>query len=355
MIKPKKIISINFSKSYCGVDEYCINLEESLKKDREFEIIHFALKNSDFENRLREKGSVFHSFTKKKIVSVKSLIKFIHLIKNIKPDTVIIHTAGEYYLSLFIKKTTRLIIIRHNSFKLSIFPNIIFLNRAQFIVTPSNFCKQVLLETFPYFVNKVKLIYNAIFFDEIDFEACKEEKNDILNIGFIGRLTYLKGLGILVDSLKFLKEDGIKFHFYVAGKFLDSEYESLIYSKINEIKVEKDVTFLGFIEDKKEFFKKINLLVVPSMKRVKETFGLVAIEALINKVPVIGFNSGALPEILSYGPSGISICESSKELASAIKQLQDKELANIYAKNGYLFAKTLCNTDVFRESFKAIL
>ena len=74
MIKPKKIISINFSKSYCGVDEYCINLEESLKKDREFEIIHFVLKNSDFENRLREKGSVFHSFTKKKIFSKTRII-----------------------------------------------------------------------------------------------------------------------------------------------------------------------------------------------------------------------------------------------------------------------------------------
>ena len=354
MIKPKKIISINFSKSYCGVDEYCINLEESLKKDREFEIIHFVLKNSDFENRLREKGSVFHSFTKKNIFSVKSLIKFIHLIKNIKPDTVIIHTAGEYYLSLFIKKTTRLIIIRHNSFKLSVFPNIFFLKRAKFIVTPSNFCKQVLLETFPYFVNKVKLIYNPVYYDETENEICKEQDN-ILNIGFIGRLTYLKGLDILIDSLKILKEDDIKFHLYVAGKFLDSEYESLIYSKINEIKVEKDVTFLGFIEDKKEFFKKINLLVVPSRKKWKETFGLVVIEAFINKVPVVSFNSGALPEILSYGPSGISICENSKELASAIKQFEDKELANIYVKNGYLFAKTLCNTDVFRESFKAIL
>ena len=70
--------------------------------------------------------------------------------------------------------------------------------------------------------------------------------------------------------------------------------------KKNESKLD-NVKFIGRVKNPYLFMKKINLLVVPS---IREPLGNVCLEAGICKVPVLAANIDGLPEIIENGVSG---------------------------------------------------
>jgi len=68
-----------------------------------------------------------------------------------------------------------------------------------------------------------------------------------------------------------------------------------------ELGVEKDVHFLGKIEQVAPLLASADLFLLPSDR---ESFGLSALEALASGVPVIGCNVGGLPEVVREGETG---------------------------------------------------
>lgn len=75
----------------------------------------------------------------------------------------------------------------------------------------------------------------------------------------------------------------------------DAEQEARI------LGVEKDVHFLGKIEQVAPLLASADLFLLPSDR---ESFGLSALEALASGVPVIGCNVGGLPEVVREGETG---------------------------------------------------
>lgn len=185
----------------------------------------------------------------------------------------------------------------------------------------------------------------------------KNEKNNInFNIGFIGRITEQKGLHILLEGFKlfvdklidkdsfyndnnfndknyrdknykdkkykdkkyidkeymdkkyidkkYVEENDFKPALIIAGDFSDKNYEKKIRTYIKSNNLDNFVKFLGFVKNKKEFYDKIDILVVPSLKSWEEAFGLIVLEAFSFKKPVISSDSGALNEINIDGKTG---------------------------------------------------
>jgi len=64
-----------------------------------------------------------------------------------------------------------------------------------------------------------------------------------------------------------------------------------------------NVTQISWVKDVRKVYSKTKILLVPSL--VSEAFGRVAVEAMINGIPCIVSNKGALPEVV--GNSGIVI------------------------------------------------
>lgn len=62
-----------------------------------------------------------------------------------------------------------------------------------------------------------------------------------------------------------------------------------------------DVIFLGSLESTSEVLNISDVFLLPSES---ESFGLSALEALASGVPVVGSNSGGLPEVVEHGVSG---------------------------------------------------
>ena len=85
------------------------------------------------------------------------------------------------------------------------------------------------------------------------------------------------------------------------------------------------VTYVGrkVREEKEAFFRQADIFVFPTYY---ETFGLVNLEAMEYKLPVISTNEGGIPDIVKDGENGL-ICEKQNpvSLADCIAKLLDDE------------------------------
>jgi glycosyltransferase involved in cell wall biosynthesis len=137
---------------------------------------------------------------------------------------------------------------------------------------------------------------------------------------FVGRLSEAKGPDTLIKALSHLQNPPpVK----IAGKGpFDRELEELIES----LNLTDSVDLLGYVSEKRleELYQDAKFVVVPS--RWRETFGLVAVEAMAAGCPVIGSDQGALPEIISHGNNGrLFPAEDERALSQEITTLQDSD------------------------------
>ncbi len=143
-----------------------------------------------------------------------------------------------------------------------------------------------------YFENVPKKhIYNGFDLNK-RYEYTYKKSQEVV-FGFIGQIKKSKGIELLLKALLNLKHDNWKL--IIAGNIKKNYLESL--ERINK---SKNIVFLGYTESD-SFFKKIDVLIVPSLWN--EPFGRVLIESLINRKPVIASNVGGISEILSNNKS----------------------------------------------------
>ncbi len=173
---------------------------------------------------------------------------------------------------------------------------------------------------------RIEIIPNTHGQSESGLVRNKEEKprfiqnNDTLNLLYIGRMEEEKGVIILCEAIKQLRNEGLDIVLRVAGA---GKLETILREKYCD---EKNLQFLGLInfEKKKEVFLKTQVLVAPSL--VAETFGIVIAEAYSYGIPVIASNLGAFPEIVKEGETGFLVEPGSKEnLMQAVKVFHRKK------------------------------
>ncbi len=94
---------------------------------------------------------------------------------------------------------------------------------------------------------------------------------------------------------------------------------------VEELGLSGRVIFLGVQDNVVPLLSAADLLLLPSEK---EAFGLVAIEAMACKVPVIASNIGGLPEVVRHGETGFlsSLGDVEDMAANAVRILEEPEL-----------------------------
>jgi glycosyltransferase involved in cell wall biosynthesis len=158
-------------------------------------------------------------------------------------------------------------------------------------------------------------------------------------IGYVGRIVEAKGLRTLVKALEQLPRSGWKLAVVGTGPF-DAEFTKLIQSS----GLTDHVLRLGFVPhaETPRFLAAFDLLVLPSETQPnwKEQFGRVLIEALACGTPVIGSDSGEIPNIVSSSGGGIVFPERNAEaFANTLKRMiGDPSLRQICAEKGRQWA-----------------
>lgn len=108
-------------------------------------------------------------------------------------------------------------------------------------------------------------------------------RNPVCNrLLYVGRISKEKGLDLLIDALKYVKND---FELRIVGNDVNGEKKEVI-DKIKENNLTNKVTFLGFKEnaDLLSEYSKAKCLIVPSRS---DCYGLVMVEALVSGLPII--------------------------------------------------------------------
>ncbi len=160
--------------------------------------------------------------------------------------------------------------------------------------------------------------------------SCKEEmearrNNVIPHLLFLSNLLISKGVIVLLDALKILKEKEYTF----VCQFIGGETAEInavqFFEEVNKRELSDLVTYVGrkVREEKEAFFRQADIFVFPTYY---ETFGLVNLEAMEYKLPVISTNEGGIPDIVKDGENGL-ICEKQNpvSLADCIAKLLDNE------------------------------
>ncbi len=166
-------------------------------------------------------------------------------------------------------------------------------------------------------------------------------------LGYLGRLSEDKGLRVLLAALDALKAEGEEIRLVVGGAGPLAE----------ELRQRSDVEFLGLIphRDAHTFYERIDCFVLPSLttSHWKEQFGRVIVEAFGAGRPVIGSNSGAIPEVLGKLDWNWTYPErSASELKERILDLR-KHLATDAGQKALDHSVTL-NEKLFSQSAVAL-
>jgi len=120
---------------------------------------------------------------------------------------------------------------------------------------------------------------------------------------YVGQLTQPKGLGLLAEAAVEICRTREHVRFLIAGDYSwNNPFAREIIEAVKKVGLERQIIFLGFVEDIESLYKAADLHVCPSI--LDEAYGLTVVEAKHHQRPSVVFASGGLLELISDGVDG---------------------------------------------------
>ncbi len=170
------------------------------------------------------------------------------------------------------------------------------LKEADLIVANSNFTKQNVMKHYKIPENKIRVVHWGIEEDDpayhLNYRSAMNKKGKV--VLFLGRITIQKGPDYFIEVAKKVHDFEPNTLFVIAG---DGDMMPRIINRAHELGIADKVIFTGFLQGAEvhKAFQMADLYVMPS---VSEPFGLVALESLKNKTPIIVSKQSGVSEVL---------------------------------------------------------
>lgn len=162
-------------------------------------------------------------------------------------------------------------------------------------------------------IDQVTTIYNSVDMDDYQFNA---EVNTDAPLVFLGRIQQEKGTAIAIEiALKTNKK------LIVAGNIPDEPIHQQYFNEQIRPFIDQDqIKYIGPVNNiqKNELLGKACAMLMPVTW--DEPFGIVMAEALACGTPVIGFNRGAIPEVVTNGSTGF-VCNNINEMMEGVNNI----------------------------------
>lgn len=159
----------------------------------------------------------------------------------------------------------------------------------------------------------------------------------------VGRVVYEKGVHVLVEAVPRILAQAPQAKFVIAGRgpMLDS-----LRHRAWELGVGEKVLFTGFIsdEDRNRLFHLAACAVFPSLY---EPFGIVALEAMAARCPVVVSEVGGLKEVVKHAETGITVYPDNVDSLAwgIVHTLARPDWARQRAENAYRVVREVYNWD----------
>ena len=202
---------------------------------------------------------------------------------------------------------------------------------------------------------RVSYCANGVSVPDLDFSTPPAAPPE-MTILFLSNMIRSKGVSVLIEACRLLKERGIGFRCSLVGA-LSADYpgDSLV-DEIRRQGVEDRVTYEGpaYGEGKWNAFAKADVFVHPTLN---DSFPLVVLEAMGTGLPVVTTAEGGIPDMVRDGVDGL-ICPKGdpSALADALqKLLSDASMRTRLGESGKARYRMSYTQEQFEKRFVEIL
>jgi glycosyltransferase involved in cell wall biosynthesis len=153
------------------------------------------------------------------------------------------------------------------------------------------------------------------------FNHVEKKDNKIPIILFVSVLSAEKGVNILLEACYILKNKGHQFKLKIMGSFSSREYEKIVMDKIISYNLSNDISFIGVKTgtEKWRTYHSADIFCFPTYFE-SETFGLVNLEAMQFRLPIVSTRWRGIPSLIEDGVNGYLV--DIKDSISIAKKLE---------------------------------
>src|SRR3989339_237734 len=221
-----------------------------------------------------------------------------------------------------------------HGYQLSTWIEKIGIESADKVIAVSNLMKQDILKFFNVKPEKIEVIYNGVDLNkwqQTPLNTSLKKKYGIADdyILFVGRPTPQKGMEYLIDA-----SDDIPCQIVLGATGADTkDYEEAMTKKVEK---KKNIVWIHKLLKEEEYiqlYSSAKIFICPS---IYEPFGIINLEAMACKTPVIASATGGILEVVLPEETGILVePKNSKQIADAVNRLlKDESLRNKFGLNG---------------------
>ena len=192
--------------------------------------------------------------------------------------------------------------------------------------------------------------------ESLDVEPTSERNNVIPQLLFLSNLLVDKGVLVLLDALKILKERGYSFVCnFVGGETAEID-AARFKEEVKNRGLDEMAIYLGkkYGVEKNEEYAKSDVFVFPSLN---EAFPLVNLEAMEFKLPIVASDVGGVTAEIKDGENGF-VCEpgyTNAFVESISKLLDNSDLRKKMGEDGYKKFKEKFTLESFENRFAQTL
>ena len=359
MTEKKRLLVLGHEASLSGAPKLLLKLLSDLKKE-EFRIIIFLKTGGELVSDFFNIGETYllDSLNKNPNRFVKYAIRFFPLhrlrsyylkrkFQKFNPNLILNYTVVNSKLFGYIESINCPLITIAQEKKLVInFFDKLKMNNSQVIFKRTNHflacsksVKKDLVDEFNIDEHKIDVIYNSVSYFNKPKKYLNKANNNFFYVGMCGGPIYRKGPDIFLNIAKYIMDN------YQHEK-IEFVWQGGDQNTANYVDFQNEIRLLGLSDvvnitpsskNVQDFFDKIDLFICSSRE---EPFGMVILEAGLNKLPVLCFQkSGGPEEILADGRGVIlPYCNYSEAAKTIIEIKNNSKLRLRYANKIYNYS-----------------
>lgn len=359
----KNIVFLNSCPVWGGGEKWTFSTAKALNEDPNFNVYIATAENTELYQRAKKAGIKTEEVKIKSGITVLNplkLKKFIGFLKKENIDIMFLNMSQDLKFGGITGKLAGLeqIIYRRGlavPIKNRCYNKFLFNECLTNIVANSIAVKKSLLKnTFHWLAEeKIDIIYNGVDLKKIETKLKENTKNlkeefninsEDFVISNVGRLTEQKGHKYLLDALALVKRERTDFKVLIVGA---GELELELKTKVESLKLEKEVIFTGFRDDIYKIINQSDFLVHTALW---EGCPNTLLESMAVGTPIVASNIDSVSEIMENENIGFLAKNKDPEdiAVKMIKMMNAEsdllgENAKKLSKNKFTFKKMINN------------